>query len=103
MKIASASSALAASSARSRISKDSCSNLIVLCASVVRAFHHRGTEHTEHHTISTLRNLATGAPCATRIVCIGSPLPQFDNPQICPLERSPTASHERQNSGVVPP
>ena len=46
---------------------------------------------------------ATGAPCATRIVCIGSPLPQFGRPQICQLARSPTASHERQNSGVVPP
>src|SRR6266851_2664444 len=102
MNVASASSAFAASSALSRISSDSCSDLIVLCASVVRAFHHRGTEHTELHDISTLRNRATGAPCATRIVCIGSPLPQFGRPQICQESRSAMASHERQKSGVLP-
>src|SRR5439155_1527630 len=54
------------------------------------------------HPISTSLNLATGAPCATRIVCIGSPFPQFGSPQMRQLARSATASQERQNSGVVP-
>src|SRR5213592_3618615 len=57
---------------------------------------------SDFHDISTPRNRAAGAPCATRIVCIGSPLPQFGRPQICQVARSPTASQERQNSGVVP-
>ena len=60
-------------------------------------------DDVELQNISTFRNRATGAPCATRIVCIGSPLPQFGTPQICQLARSPTASHDRQKSGVVPP
>ncbi len=54
------------------------------------------------HPISTSRKRAAGAPCATRIVCIGSPLPQFGRPQICHESRSPMASQERQKSGVVP-
>src|SRR5438105_1761876 len=63
-KVASASSAFAASSARSIISKDWFSDriLCVLCASVVRSFHHRDTEHTEksgHLHISKSRHRRT--------------------------------------------
>ena len=63
----------------------------------------RGERSLENaHPISTLRNRAAGAPCATRMVCIGSPLPQFGSPQICHDARSAIASHERQKSGVLP-
>ena len=50
----------------------------------------------------TLRNLAGAAPCPTRWVCIGSPLPQFGTPQRCHSPALQIASQLPQNCGVIP-
>ncbi len=52
--------------------------------------------------IRTLRNREGDAPCPVPMVCIGWPFPQFGVPHSVQCSRSQIASHEFQNSVVIP-
>ncbi len=52
--------------------------------------------------IRALRNRAGDAPWPVPIVCIGWPFPQFGVPHSVQCSRSQIASHEFQNSVVIP-
>ncbi len=58
--------------------------------------------HQPRTPTCTPRNLAGDAPCPTRAVCPGCPFPQLGVPHRVQSSRPPTASHERQNSVVIP-
>jgi hypothetical protein len=50
----------------------------------------------------TFRNLAGAAPWPTCMTWPGSPFPQFGSPQSRHSSGPQMATHERQNSGVIP-
>ena len=52
--------------------------------------------------IFTLQKRAGAAPCPVPMVCIGWPLPQLGVPQSVQWSREQMASHEFQNSVVMP-